>query len=244
MDARPLLLAALAAAGTPAFGAATAEPTKEQTAFFESKIRPVLAENCYKCHSLEKGKSKGGLTLDTRAGVLKGGEIGPAVVAGKPDESPLIKAVTYHDKDLQMPPTKDGGGKLPEAAIAALTEWVKMGAPDPRKDDVATKMTGLTAAARKHWAYLPLTKPTPPAVKNSAWPRTAVDSFILAKLEVNGMLPIADATKETLLRRATYDLTGLPPTPREVQDFSSDASPQAFAKVVERLLASPSYGER
>jgi len=133
---------------------------------------------------------------------------------------------------------------LPEAAIAALTEWVKMGAPDPRKDDVATKMTGLTAAARKHWAYLPLTKPTPPAVKNSAWPRTAVDSFILAKLEVNGMLPIADATKETLLRRATYDLTGLPPTPREVQDFSSDASPQAFAKVVERLLASPSYGER
>jgi len=244
MPHRSLLLAAFAAAGAPAFGAATAEPTKEQAAFFESKIRPVLADNCYKCHSLEKGKSKGGLTLDTKAGVLKGGEIGPVVVPGKPEESPLIKAVNYHDKDLQMPPTKEGGGKLPEAQIAALTEWVKMGAPDPRKDDVKSKLTGLTEAARKHWAYLPLTKPSQPAVKNSAWPRTAVDTFILAKLEANGMLPIADATKETLLRRATYDLTGLPPTPREVQDFTSDASPQAFAKVVERLLASPTYGER
>ena len=233
----------LLAATAGAFAAVTTEPTKEQTAFFESKIRPLLADNCYKCHSLESGKSKGGLTLDTKAGVLKGGEVGPAVIPGKPEESPLIKAVNYHDKDLQMPPTKEGG-KLPDAQIAALTEWVKMGAPDPRKDDVKTKLTGLTEAARKHWAYQPLTNPKQPAVKNSAWPRTAVDTFILAKLEEKGMLPLPDASKETLLRRATYDLTGLPPTPREVQDFTSDPSPQAFAKVVERLLASPAYGER
>ena len=117
----------------PAFGAATAEPTAEQAAFFESKIRPIFADNCYKCHSVENGKSKGGLTLDTRDGVLKGGEAGPAVVAGDPAASPLIKAVNYADKDLQMPPTKEGG-KLKDDQIAALTEWVKMGAPDPRKD--------------------------------------------------------------------------------------------------------------
>ena len=244
MRTRPLLLAALAATGAPAFAAVTAEPTKEQAAFFESKIRPILADNCYKCHSLEKGKSKGGLTLDTRDGVLKGGEAGPAVVPGKPEESPMIKAVGYHDKDLQMPPTKDGDGKLPDAQIAALTEWVKMGAPDPRKDDVKSKLTGLTEAARHHWAYQPVTKPAQPAVKNRAWCRTAVDTFILAKIEEKGMLPMPDAGKEALLRRASYDLTGLPPTPQEVQSFMADGSPQAFAKVIERLLASPAYGER
>ncbi len=244
MRSRSLLFAALAVTSVPAFAAATAELTKEQTAFFENKIRPILAESCYKCHSLEKGKSKGGLTLDTKAGVLKGGEIGPAVIAGKPQESPLIKAVSYHEKDLQMPPDKDGGGKLPDTAIAALTEWVKMGAPDPRTEDVKTKLTGLTDKARHHWAYLPVTKPTPPTVKNSGWPRTAVDSFILAKIEEKGMLPMPDANKETLLRRATYDLTGLPPTPKEVVDFASDTSPQAYAKIIERLLASPAYGER
>ncbi len=241
---RSLLLAALAAAGAPAFGAVTTEPTKEQAAFFESKIRPILTDNCYKCHSLEKGKSKGGLTLDTREGVLKGGEDGPAIKPGEPAASPLIKAVNYEDKDLQMPPTKDGGGKLGAAEIAALTEWVKMGAPDPRKDEVKSKLTGLTDKARQHWAYQPATKPAQPAVKNRAWCRTAVDTFILAKIEEKGMLPMPDASKEALLRRATYDLTGLPPTPLEVRDFMGDGSPQAFAKVIDRLLASPAYGER
>ena len=238
-----LLLATLAGVATPAFAAATAEPTAEQTAFFESKIRPIFADNCYKCHSLENAKSKGGLTLDTRDGVLKGGEAGPAVVAGDPAASPLIKAVNYADKDLQMPPTKEGG-KLKDDQIAALTEWVKMGAPDPRKDAGKSKLTGLTDKARHHWAYQPVVKPAPPAVKNRSWCRTAVDAFILAKLEEKEMLPSPDATKEALLRRATYDLTGLPPSPQEVTDFASDGSPQAFAKVVERLLASPAYGER
>ncbi len=240
---RSLLLATLAAASAPAFAAVTAEPTKEQAAFFESKIRPILADNCYKCHSLEKGKSKGGLTLDTREGVLKGGEDGPAIKPGDPAGSPLIKAINYQDKDLQMPPSKDGG-KLTDTQIAALTEWVKMGAPDPRKDEVKSKLTGLTDTARHHWAYQPVTKPAQPAVKNRAWCRTAVDTFILAKIEEKGMLPMPDVGREALLRRASYDLTGLPPTPQEVQAYMSDDTPQAFAKVIERLLASPAYGER
>ena len=227
----------------PAFAAVTAEPTAEQAAFFESKIRPILADNCYKCHSLENGKSKGGLTLDTRDGVLKGGEVGPAVVPGDPGASPLLKAVKYEDKDLQMPPTKEGG-KLKDDQIAALAEWVKMGAPDPRKETPKTRLTGLTDKARHHWSYQPVVKPPLPAVKNRVWCRTAVDTFILAKIEAKGMVPSPDATKEALLRRATYDLTGLPPTPQEVTDFVSDESPKAFAKVVDRLLAAPAYGER
>ena len=240
---RPLFLAILAASGAPALAAVTAEPTKEQAAFFESKIRPILAESCYKCHSLEKGKSKGDLTLDSRAGLLKGGENGAVIVPGDPAKSSMITAVTYLDKDLQMPPK---GEKLTDQQIADLTTWVKMGAPDPRKDDakISSKLSGLTDKARSHWAYQPVTKPTPPVVKNRSWPRTGIDSFILAKLEEKGMFPMPDASKEALLRRATYDLTGLPPTPNEVQNFAADASPQAFAKVVDRLLASPAYGER
>ena len=243
MGSTGLLLLALAGVAAPAFGAATAEPTAEQAAFFESKIRPILADNCYKCHSLENGKSKGGLTLDTRDGVLKGGEDGPAVKPGDPAASPLLKAVNYADKDLQMPPTKEGG-KLKDEQIAALTEWVKMGAPDPRMDAGKSKLTGLTAQARQHWSYQPVAKPALPAVKNRVWCRTAVDTFILAKIEEKGMVPSPDATKEALLRRATYDLTGLPPSPQEVTDFVSDESPKAFAKVVDRLLAAPAYGER
>ncbi|MCE9609709.1 MAG: PSD1 and planctomycete cytochrome C domain-containing protein [Chthoniobacter sp.] len=243
MRAGPFAIATLAGLVAPALGAATAEPTAEETAFFESKIRPILADNCYQCHSLEKGKSKGGLTLDTRDGVLKGGEDGPAIKPGDPAASPLIKAVNYQDKDMQMPPSKDGG-KLTDAQIAALTEWVKMGAPDPRKDAGKTRLTGLTDKARHHWAYQPVTKPTQPVVKNRGWCRTPVDTFILAKLEEKEMVPAPDASKEALLRRATYDLTGLPPSPQDVTNFVADESPQAFAKVVERLLASPAYGER
>ncbi len=236
-------LALFAALGVPAFGAVTAQPTKEQTEFFENKIRPIFKENCYKCHSVEENKAKGGLTMDTKAGLLKGGENGPIVVPGDLDKSQIITAINYLDPDLQMPPK---GEKLTAQQIADLTAWVKMGAPDPRTDDASkvSKLSGLTDQARAHWAYQPVTKPTPPAVKNSAWPRTAIDQFILARLEEKGMSPAADATKEALLRRATYDLTGLPPTPQEIQAFVSDNSPQAFAGVVDRLLASPAYGER
>jgi hypothetical protein len=240
----PATLILLAIAAGAALGSAGAEPSAEDVIFFESKVRPILADNCYRCHSLEKGKSKGGLTMDTREGLLKGGEDGEVVKAGDPDGSPLIRAVRYADKDLQMPPKKGGAGKLTDAEIATLEDWVKRGAPIPASHGGAGKLTGLTESARRHWAFQPITKPAIPAVKNGAWCSNAVDAFVLSKLEQNGMIPAPDAAKEALLRRATYDLTGLPPTINEMLAFLSDSSPQAFSKVVDRLLASPAYGER
>lgn len=224
-----------------AASAVAADPTPEQIQFFESKIRPVLSAKCYKCHSLEEGKAKGGLTLDSKAALIKGGDTGTALKAGDPDNSLLIQAISYKDKDLQMPPK---GEKLSDQEIADLTAWVKMGAPDPRTEVAATKLTGLTDKAREHWAFQPVKKPAVPAVKNRAWCVTPVDAFILEKMEAKGMVPSPPAKKETLLRRATYDLIGLPPTPQEIYAFLADESPQAFVKVVDRLLASPHYGER
>jgi hypothetical protein len=212
--------------------------------FFEKKIRPILAENCYKCHSLENGKSKGGLTLDTREAVLRGGKNGAVVKPGDPAESRLITAINYEDPDLQMPPK---GEKLTAQQIADLTEWIKIGAPDPRdapKPVGSGKLTGLTDKARQHWAYQAVKKPAIPSNKNQQWCRTPIDAFILQKLEEKNMVPAPDADKEALLRRATYDLVGLPPTPQEVENFLADKSPNAFVKVVDRLLASPHYGER
>src|SRR4051794_14759663 len=221
--------------------AAPVELTKPQLDFFETKVRPVLAERCYKCHSIESGKNKGGLVLDSRDGWLKGGENGPEIVPGDPAKSRLIKAIGYSDPDLQMPPK---GEKLSAKEVAALTEWVKMGAPDPRTAAPGGKLTGLNDKARAHWAFQPVTRPAVPAVQNKAWVRTPVDAFVLAKLEQNGMHPSPPASKEALIRRATYDLIGLPPTPEEVRAFVSDRSADAFEKVVDRLLASPHYGER
>jgi hypothetical protein len=236
-----LSLAVLAALGT----AQAAEPTKEQLDFFEKKVRPILSEKCYKCHSVEAGKSKGGLTLDTQAATLKGGEGGPAVVPGDVSNSLLITAVSYKDKDLKMPPDKDNNKKLSDVEIASLTEWVKMGAPDPRTAPAkVAKLSGLTDQARNHWAYQPVIKPAIPSVRNRPWCITPVDAFIVQKLEEKQMLPARKANPETLLRRATYDLTGLPPTPEEINAFMTDGSPNAFVKVVDRLLASPHYGER
>ncbi|MDB6154733.1 MAG: hypothetical protein JWL90_3186, partial [Chthoniobacteraceae bacterium] len=215
---------------------------KEQVEFFEKKIRPILAESCYKCHSTESGKSKGGLLLDNREVTLKGGENGAAVKPGDPANSLLITAVNYKDKDLQMPPK---GEKLSDAQIADLTTWVKMGAPDPRSAPAkGGKLSGLTDKARHHWAYQPVTRPAVPVVQNRTWPSTPVDAFILQKLEQKGMVPSPGADKATLLRRATYDLTGLPPTLEEFNAFTVDESPDAYSKVIDRLLASPHYGER
>ena len=221
------------------FQAFAAEPTPSQLQFFESRVRPVLAKNCYKCHSQQSEKVKGGLLLDTKDGVLKGGENGPVVVPGDPEKSALIKAIRYTDPDLQMPP-KDK--KLSDTEIADLVAWVKMGAPDPRVAAAGTK--GGSDAGKKHWAWQPLKKPSVPEVKDSTWARTPVDSFILAKLEEKDLKPNPPADKPTLIRRATFDLIGLPPTPEEVADFVKDDSTDAFAKVVDRLLASPHYGER
>ena len=221
------------------FQSSAADLTPAQLQFFENKIRPVLADNCYKCHSQQAQKIKAGLLLDTREGVLKGGNSGPAIVPGDPDKSRLITAVRYTDTDLQMPP-KDK--KLSDTQIADLEAWVKMGAPDPRVARAVQK--GRADPDKKHWAWQPLTKPAVPEVKNSAWAKTPVDNFILAKLEEKGLKPTPAADKRTLIRRATFDLIGLPPTPEEVRKFLNDDSPDAFAKVVDRLLASPHYGER
>ncbi len=215
-----------------------AEPTREQLEFFENKIRPVLSQNCYKCHSAHADKVKGGLLLDSREASLRGGDTGPAVVPGHPDQSLLIKAIRYTDSDLQMPPKK----KLSDEQIADLEKWVKMGAPDPRTATVAQK--SWVDPNVKHWAWQPLTKPAVPEVKNKTWGQTPVDNFILAKLEENKFTPNPIADKRTLIRRASFDLIGLPPTPEEVEAFTKDESPDAFAKVVDRLLASPHYGER
>jgi Protein of unknown function (DUF1553)/Protein of unknown function (DUF1549)/Planctomycete cytochrome C len=243
MRSTPIILSltVLAAMGT----AQAAEPTTEQLDFFEKKVRPILSEKCYKCHSVEAGKSKGGLTLDTQAATLKGGEGGPAVVPGDISNSLLITAVSYKDKDLKMPPDKDNNKKLSDEEIASLTEWVKMGAPDSRTAAAkVSKLTGLTDEARNHWSFQPVKKPAVPAVQNRPWCITPVDAFIVQKLEEKQMIPARKAPPETLLRRATYDLTGLPPTPEEINAFMTDGSPNAFAKVVDRLLASPHYGER
>ena len=213
----------------------------EDTAFFESRIRPILVERCYECHSADK-KQKGNLLLDSREGTLKGGDTAPAVVPGDPEKSLLIKAVRYTDKDLRMPP-KDK--KLTDAQIADLVAWVKMGAPDPRKGTAAAAPPRITLEeGRKFWSFQPVKEPPLPKVKNAAWPRTGVDRFILARLEAAGIRPAGDADKRTLLRRVTFDLAGLPPTPAETEAFLADESPRAFEKVVDRLLESPRYGER
>ena len=197
--------------------------------FFESKVRPLLVEHCYECHSAEK--TKGDLALETKAGWEKGGKSGTTIVLGKPDESLLIKAVRYHDEDLAMPPQKKGG-KLPESAIATLTEWVKMGAPDPRV--AVVKIGGMKAdEAKTWWAFQPL-----PKADNS---RT-IDEFIHAKLSEAKLQPSGPADPRTLIRRAAYDLTGLPPTPEAVDAFVAAPSPDAFARLITRLLDSPQYG--
>jgi len=211
--------------------------TRAQSDFFESKIRPILVNDCYKCHSKQAVKIKGGLLLDTSAGLLKGGDTGAAVVPGDPNKSLLIEAVNYTNQDLQMPPNK----KLSDGEIADLVSWVKMGAPDTRV--VGTNQVNYIAS-RDHWSFKPIKNPPVPTFQDTTWIKTPVDAFVLAKLQENDLKPNPAADKRTLIRRATYDLIGLPPTQQEVKDFLDDGSPDAFAKVVDRLLASPHYGER
>jgi hypothetical protein len=232
------------AAGGAFLCAATARaqtPSPAGVQFFENKIRPILSDNCYKCHSSQAAKLKGGLSLEYHESMLRGGDSGPAVVPGDPDKSLLIKAVRYTDADLQMPPK---GNKLADAQVADLTAWVKMGAPDPRVAGKAMAGASWSKERRNHWAFQPIKHVSEPDVHNTNWVANPVDSFVLAKLEANKMKPNPPADKRTLIRRATYDLTGLPPTPEEVEAFVEDSSPDAYAKLVDRLLASPQYGER
>ncbi len=221
--------------------ARAAELTNAQLDFFENKVRPVLAANCYKCHSHDAPKLKGGLSVEFGDALLKGGENGPAIVPGDPEKSLLIKAIRYMDPDLQMPPNDK---KLTDQQIADLTTWVKMGAPDPRQAGATPYAKESGKSEKDHWSFKPIKRPPVPDVKETAKVANPIDAFIVAKLEENGMKPSPAADKRTLIRRATFDLTGLAPTLKETQDFLDDKSPDAFAKVVDRLLASPQYGER
>ncbi|MBX9679335.1 MAG: DUF1553 domain-containing protein [Gemmataceae bacterium] len=218
----------------------SAQDSPEGIAFFEKKIRPILVSQCYECHSAAAKKTKGGLALDTRDGMRKGGDKA-VIVVGEPEKSLLIKAVRHGDEELKMPPKQ----KLADAEIADLGAWIKMGAPDPRTSVASGPLRGMTVEeGRAFWSFQPLKDSAPPAVKDAAWATNAIDRFILARIEAAGARPAPIADKRILLRRVTFDLTGLPPTPGEVDAFLSDSSPQAFEKVVDRLLASPRYGER
>jgi len=213
--------------------------------FFEKEIRPLLVERCYQCHGNLK-EPKGGLALTSREAVLKGGESGPAAVAGRPQESRLMAAVNYDG--LEMPPE---GEKLNAAQIARLSRWVERGLPWPDVDSrslekmrAAAERERIAAARRGFWSFQQVRNPPLPAVRDTAWPRTAVDRFVLAELEQHGLAPSPPADRRTLLRRLTFDLIGLPPTPQESDDFLRDEASDALERVVDRLLASPHYGER
>ena len=225
----------------------TEKATPAQLEFFEKRIRPLLVTHCYRCHSQDAKKLGGKLHLDSRDGVLRGGRAGAAIVPGKPNESLLIEAVRSEDKDVRMP--RDG--KLSAQEIADLEAWIAMGAPDPRTGKASLpRERGEVdiAAGRQFWSFQPVKNVVPPKVKDASWPTNDIDRFILAALEGKGLKPVGNADQRTLLRRATFDLTGLPPTPEEIDAFLKDsesAKPQAaFEKVIERLLASPAYGER
>ena len=220
---------------------ATGSSAREDTSFFESKIRPLLIERCYECHS-EEGKIKGGLRLDTQSGWKLGGDSGPAIVPGDPEKSLLFQAVRYDDNDLQMPPK----GKLTDLEIDALRKWIESGAPDPRMESVEIAKGGVIdlEKGREFWSFKPPVNHPLPKLKNADWPRTEIDHFILAKQENEGLTPAGDADRETLIRRAYFDLVGMPPRPGQIDAFLNDKSANAFEKVIDDLLSSPHFGER
>jgi mono/diheme cytochrome c family protein len=208
---------------------------------FEMQVRPLLAKNCWGCHTQS---AMGGLRLDSRESILKGGKSGPAVVPKRPDDSLMIQAITHRHERLKMPPS----GKLSDADIAILTDWVAQGAFWPEEAAGAAKPKTseyqITPEQRAYWAFQPVKVTAPPQVANQAWDKTIIDRFIFSTLESKKIRPSHPADKRILIRRATFDLIGLPPTPEQVADFLNDQSPNAFANVVDRLLASPQYGER
>lgn len=213
--------------------AASAVP-REQADFFETKVRPVLVESCVGCHGEKKQAS--GLRLDRRSALLEGGAHGPTVAPGDPERSLLIQAVRRTHEEIKMPPK----GNLPPAKVEALAAWVEMGLPWP--GDAPLKSPDGNAAP--HWAFQPVRPATCPGVENADWVRTPVDRFVLERLEKARLSPSPEADRRTLIRRVTFDLTGLPPTPEEVEAFVNDPAPGAYERVIERLLASPRYGER
>jgi hypothetical protein len=238
-----LALALTILCAAPTVVRADDKQSPEGAAYFEQHIRPLLVERCYSCHSAREKKAKGGLVLDGRAAWEKGGNQGPALKPGDVEGSLLIRAVRYQDPDLRMPPDKP----LSAEAVARLEHWVRIGAPDPRdgqvpeRDDAENPSDPI--AGRAHWAYRPLGHHQPPTVKQSDWPRSPIDAFILAKLEAANLRPATDADRRMWLRRVTFQLTGLPPTPAENAEFLADDGADAHGRVVDRLLESPQFGE-
>jgi hypothetical protein len=248
------VIALAVASATISMSARGGEPDSNSQAarehFFEQSVRPLLAENCYSCHGDKK--QKGGLRLDSLEAILHGGESGPAVVPGKPTESLIVEAVNF--AGLEMPPT----GKLSDDKVSVLTRWVSLGAPWPSRDRAAhapsdlTKPTGskFTPRDRALWSFQPVRRPNTPSMvahsndKWAEWARNPVDQFILKRLVDQGLTPAPEADRETLIRRATFDLTGLPPTIEEIDAFAADESPDAYERLIDRLLASPGYGQR
>jgi hypothetical protein len=219
-------------------------PTDEQLTFFESKIRPLLVEHCYDCHSQESDEPGGGLLLDSRAGIIRGGHTEPILIPGDPDNSLLIQAVSHSNPDLKMPPDS----RLNSDQIADLASWVRMRAPDPRLEDTVAGLQAKTEIdwnkARDFWSLKPLAISSLPSVSLPDWPANPIDYWVLSRLDAAGLKPSPDADKRTLIRRVTLDLIGLPPTPQEVDAFLSDLSDNAYEILIDRLLESPQYGER
>ena len=233
----------LLAIATRGMFAIAVDPTADQLAFFEAKVRPLLAKHCYECHSASASKLKGGLLLDSKEGWLAGGDSGEVLELGKPDASLIIESVRYANKDLQMPPKY----QLSEADISVLEHWVEIGAPDPRTGTKVVKAAGIDwEKGKNHWAFQPVANPAIPSVKDQGWVKDDLDRFILAKIEAAGLKPAMDADRFALIRRVTLDLTGLPPTVEDVGTFVHDASSDdvALATVVDRLLKSSAFGER
>jgi cytochrome c553 len=239
------IVALLSLLSLPLGSALAQSPSRDDASsvdFFEKKVRPILANNCYTCHSADTN-SKGGLRVDDRNGLLQGGGKGPAVVPGHPDKSLLVQRITQTDEKLRMPLE----GQLKPEEIAVLTAWIQNGAAWPAvkvPDSINTPKPEYQRLRKKHWAWQALRLPQVPPVQDTSWPRSDIDRFVLAGLEERGLKPVGDADRTTLIRRLTFDLTGLPPTPDETAAFVDDAAPDSLAKVVDRLLASPAFGER
>ena len=233
----PILLSGtVAAAANPK----AAKPRTRGMVLFDKQIKPVLVKHCYKCHSKQGKKVEGGLELDSPEGLLRGGDSGAILVPHQVAKSPLI-AMLRHDEDVSAMPPKQ---KLSDKEIAAFEEWIRLGAPDSRQDGGMTTKEERLQAGHRHWSFLPPKAVTPPPVKLRAWPRDEIDNFILARMEAQGVRPVADANRRTLVRRVYFDLIGLPPTPKEVDEFVADKSSDTLPRLIDRLLDSAQFGER
>lgn len=229
-------------ASAPGVTAFAEQLTEEQIEFFEKHIRPVLVEHCYGCHSARAEPIRGGLRLDSRAGWLRGGDSGPAIVPGDVEASLLIQAVRYREDSVQMPPN----GKLPQEKILLLERWVAMGAPDPRGEGTAepTRAEVMAEMGRNHWAFRPPKRPQPPNMPDTLWARNALDQYLEVRWNQLGLQPAPEADRTVLIRRLYVDLMGVLPTYDEVLQFLNDPAADAYERLVDRLLASPHFGER